>query len=346
MSNTPGPTVSATPGAASSPTMRAMQFSHYGPPGDVIREAQVPVPTPSPDDVLVKVRAAGLNPYDWHFYRGDPYLVRLTTGLRHLRTPRVAGADFSGTVAQVGASVTGFSIGDRVFGEQPKGGALAEYVTAPAENIAPMPDSLGFEEAAAVPMGALTATAALRDAGRLEPGQAVLVNGASGGIGVFAVQLARAWGASRVVGVCSGRNTDLVLSLGADKVIDYTQDDYWKSGETFDLLVDTQNSQPLRHSLQALRPGGTYAIAGGGGGKLMGPGGPVIRAMAQGLVRRQRVAGVFAKSRGEDLASVAALIEDGAVTVPVEKAYAWGETAAAMERLESNRVSGKLVVRI
>jgi len=346
MSTDPVPSPPPTPTAPSTPTMRALQFSAYGTPRDVLKEVRLPLPVPGPDEVLVRVKAAGLNPYDWHFYRGDPYLVRLTTGLRRLRKPRVAGADFSGTVAQVGANVAQFGIGELVFGEQGKGGAFAEYVAVPAENIAAMPQSASFEEAAAIPMGALTATAALRDAGDLKPGQSVLVNGASGGVGIFTIQLARAWGASRVVGICSGRNVELVRSLGADAVIDYTQENYWEGGEEFDLMVDTQNSQPLRRSLKAIRRGGTYAFAGGGGGKLMGPGGPMMRAVAQGLVRRHRVAAVFAKPRGGDLATVATLIDDGAVTVPIEATYDWDEAAVAFERLESNRVSGKLVVRI
>ncbi|WP_084622312.1 NAD(P)-dependent alcohol dehydrogenase [Demequina oxidasica] len=332
--------------AASAPTMRAMQFLEYGAPADVIHEARVPIPEPRPDDILVEVKAAGVNPYDWHFYRGDPYMIRATSGLRRLRHPRIAGADFAGVVAKVGENVTNFSIGDRVFGERGEGGALAEFVAVPAENTATMPLTASFEEAAAVPMVALTASSALRDVGKLSPGQSVLVNGASGGVGVFAVQLAKAWGASRVVGVCSGRNKELVLSLGADAVVDYTRENYWEGGEEYDLLVDVQNSQPLRRSLKAVKQDGTYVIVGGGGGKLMGPGGPVMRAMAQGLFKRQRVAAVFAQSRGEDLARVASLIDDGKVTVPLEKVYDWADTTTAMERLESNRVSGKLVVRI
>ncbi|WP_430867923.1 NAD(P)-dependent alcohol dehydrogenase [Demequina aurantiaca] len=346
MSDIQSPAESTPSSDGPAQTMRALQFSEYGPPRDVIREVRIPVPAPGPDEVLVRVKAAGLNPYDWHFYRGDPYLVRLTTGLRQHRKPRVAGADFSGTVARVGANVTQFSIGDHVFGEQDQGGAVAEFVAVAAEKVAVMPQSASFEEAAAVPMGALTATAALRKSGRLESGQSVLVNGASGGVGVFAVQLARAWGATRVVGVCSGPNSELVLSLGADAVIDYTRENYWEREETFDLMVDTQHSQPLRLSLKAIRPGGTYALVGGGGGKLMGPGGPMMRALAQGIVRRHRVAGVMAKPSGADLATVAKLIDDGTVTVPIEAAYDWGDAAAAFERLESNRVSGKLVIRI
>ncbi len=326
--------------------MRAIQFSDYGAPGDVLHETQIPVPEPRPDDILVEVKAASINPYDWHFYRGDPYMIRATSGIRRLRHPRIAGADFAGVVATVGTNVTTFSIGDRVFGERGEGGALAEFVAVPADNAATMPRTASFEEAAAVPMVALTASSALRDVGKLAPGQSVLVNGASGGVGVFAVQLAKAWGASRVVGVCSGRNKELVLSLGADAVVDYTSENYWEGEEKFDLMVDIQNSQPLRRSLTAVKEDGTYVIVGGGGGKLMGPGGPVMRAMAQGLFKRQRVAAVFAQSRGEDLARVASLIDDGKVTVPIEKVYDWAEATAAMERLESNRVSGKLVIRI
>ncbi len=326
-------------------TMQAVTWDRYGAPADVLRVSNVPVPHFGPDDIRVRVRAAGANPYDWHFYRGDPYLVRMSTGFRKPKQQTQLGADFAGEVESVGANITGFKPGDRVFGEVALG-AFAEYVVAPAQNVAHMPAILSFEQAAAVPMGAFTALASLRKAHGGVKGRSVLINGASGGIGIFAVQLAKAMGASRVVGVCSGRNADLVTRLGADEIIDYAKSDYTESPLRFDLLVDTQATQPFRRSIRAVKPRGTYAFAGGGGGKLLGPGAPMLRAVIAGLIRRQRVVTVMAGTSGEDLVYVAGLIAAGKVRAKVEQAYPLECIVEAMWHLETGHVRGKVVVTI
>ncbi len=323
-------------------TMRAATFDRYGPP-EVVEPRRIPVPEPAADEVLIRVGAAGINPYDWHHYRGEPLLfVRPTVGVRRPRQPITVGADVAGVIEEVGAAVTGLSPGDRVYGEVGFG-TCAEFVAASADRVAPMPTGLTFEQAAALPMGALTALQALRD-GRFEAGQRVLVNGASGGVGNMVVQLARAMGAASVTGVCSTRNLELVTDLGADRVVDYTRDDV-AAERGHDLVIDTVGSLSTRALAMMVQPGGTVVLIGGGRGRWVEPGGQVVRGLLQSPFLRGRVTGVFTVDTSpEALGTITAMVEAGSVTPVVERTYALDDVVAAMHHLETGHVRGKLVV--
>ena len=326
-------------------TMRAVVRERYGAPQDALTVREIPKPRPRDDEVLVRVRAAGANPYDWHYYRGDPYLVRLATGgFVKPKKGSLLGADFAGEVAAVGSRVTGVKVGDRVYGETTLG-TFAEYVAVPHHHLTPMPTNMSFEEAAAVPMGAITAMAALKS-GRFEAGQSVIVNGASGGIGIYAIQLAKALGASEVTGVCSTRNVAMVQMLGADTVVDYTREDYSLLGKRYDLFIETQYSQPFRSSRRAIARRGTFAIAGGGGGKILGPGGPMLRAILVAAFVPQRVAPVMGLIDATSLATVTDLIESGKVRSVIDASYPLERIVDAMKHLETGHVSGKVVVTL
>lgn len=323
--------------------MRAVVYDKYGPPSRM-RIEEMPVPEPGPGEVRIEVRAAGLNPYDWHLYRADPWLARTFTGLFSPGL-RVLGADVAGVVDSVGDDVEQFAVGDEVYGEIGFG-AMASFTTAEAKLLAAKPRTLTFEEAAAVPMGALTAYDGLHDAG-IKTGDRVLVIGASGGVGHMAVQIARAMGAARVVAVCSGRNAAWVEALGADRVIDYTSERVTECGVTFDLVYDAVSTTPLRKLKRVMAPQGVYAPAGAvGGGRLLGPYGPMLRAKLTGVFISQRVEMVEAKPTGETLARVAAWIDAGLVRPVVERVYAFDEYVEALTRLETKHVAGKVVVRV
>ncbi len=325
-------------------TMKAVVRDRYGAPEDVLEVRKIPRPAIGKDTVLVRVRAAGANPYDWHFYRGNPFLIRVMPGVPRSKGAQPLGADFAGGVAAVGSDVTDFRIGDRVYGETDLG-AFAEYVAVTPDQVTPMPTTMTFEEAAAVPMGALTAMASLT-AGRFEAGQSVIVNGASGGVGIYAVQLAKALGASEVTGVCSTRNVAMVQMLGADTVVDYTRNDYSRLGKRYDLFIETQYSKPFLRSRRALARRGTFAFAGGGGGRLLGPGGPMLRSMLLSPFVSQRVAPVMAKTDMGVLAEVTALIEAGEIRSVVDAAYPLDRIVDAMRHLETGHVSGKVVISV
>jgi NADPH:quinone reductase-like Zn-dependent oxidoreductase len=325
-------------------TMRAVVWDRYGAPADVLEVREIPKPHPGDDDVLVRVRAAGANPYDWHYYRGDPLLIRVMPGVAKARESQRLGSDFAGEVADIGSNVTGFAVGDRVYGLAGLG-SFAQYVAVPSDRLAPMPTNMTFEDAAAVPMGAITAMASLR-AGRFEAGQSVIVNGASGGIGIFAIQFAKALGASEVTGVCSTRNVAMVQMLGADSVVDYTQQDYTRLGKRYDLFIETQYSQPFLRSRRALARRGTFAFAGGGGGKLLGPGGPMLGAILLSAFVPQRVAPVTAKGYRALLSEITALIEAGTVRSVIDATYPLERIVDAMTHLETGHVRGKVVVTV
>jgi NADPH:quinone reductase-like Zn-dependent oxidoreductase len=329
---------------ATSETMWAVVWDRHGAPEDVLQVREIPRPHPGDDEVLVRVRAAGVNPYDWHYYRGDPLMIRVMPGVARARESQRLGSDFAGEVAAVGTNVTGLHIGDRVYGGVELG-SFAEYVVAPSDRVARMPQTMTFEESAAVPMGAITAMASLR-AGRFEAGQSVIVNGASGGIGIFAVQVARALGASEVTGVCSTRNVAMVHMLGADSVVDYTVADYTRLGKRYDLFVETQYSQPFLRSRHALARRGTFAFAGGGGGRLLGPGGPMLGAMLLSAFVPQRVAPVTAASYRNVLPEITALIEAGKVRSVIDATYPLHRILDAMKHLETGHASGKVVVTV
>jgi NADPH:quinone reductase-like Zn-dependent oxidoreductase len=320
--------------------MKAIVFEQYGSP-DRIRLRDVPVPEPANDEVLVRVRAASVNPVDWHRLRGEPFFMRFSEGLRRPQNTGL-GADLAGTVAAVGAEVSAFRPGDEVFGMTIK--ALAEYAAVSAEGLVPKPGNLSFEQAAAVPLAGLTAAQALR--GRVEPGQRVLVNGASGGVGTFAVQIAKALGAE-VTALCSAKNVELVRSLGADDVVDYTREDFTRREATYDLVVDAVMNRSLGALRRAAKPDGTIVLIGAAKGATGG--GPMLRFVGALLARRfasQTVAVVQTQRSRDDLLFLAELIEAGKVTPVIDRTYPLSETAEAIRYLETLRARGKVVIRV
>src|SRR5436190_8426202 len=303
------------------PHMKAVVYTRFGSP-DVLEIRDIKKPVPNDDQVLVKVRAASVNPLDWHFMRGTPYVMRvMMAGIRKPKDPRL-GVDYAGTVEAVGRNVTQFKPGDDVFGN--RSGAFAEYLCARADRtIALKPANLTFEQAAAIPVAGLTALQGLRDKGKVQPGQKVLINGASGGVGTFAVQIAKTFGAD-VTGVCSTRNLDLVRSLGADHVIDYTKEDFTKSGQRYDLILDNVGTQPLLGFTRVLNPKGKYVLIGGGGpgdqgliGALARP----LKALVLSQFVTQEMGMMFADLNQKDLSILADLMQAGKVTPVIDRTY-------------------------
>ncbi len=327
--------------------MKAYVLRSYGPP-DALELTDVGTPVPGPGEVLVRVRATSVQPYDWHHMRGEPYAARLMGGTVGPRKPRIGilGADVAGQVEAVGDGVTGFRPGDEVFALLTQGG-FAEYVCVRESALARKPENLSFEQAAAVPMAAATALIAL-DQGRVQAGHAVLVNGASGGVGTFAVQLAKAFGAE-VTGVCSGRNADLVRSIGADEVVDYTKEDFTRSGRRHDLLLDIAGTRALRACARVLKPRGTHLVVGGPAGRWLQPVGHIIATLAVSPFVSQRVVVVQVaygeKVRG-DLMRLTDLIEDGKVTPVIDRSYPFEEIPAAIAHVEQGHARGKVVITV
>jgi len=324
--------------------MRALVFRRYGGP-EVLESTEVEPPVAGDAQVLVRVRAVGLNPYDLHFVHGDPYVARpmMGLGLRKPRRPVILGSDVAGVVEAVGQNVTGFGIGDEVFGTVGLGG-LADLVAAPVSAFAPKPEGLGFEAAAALPMAAVTALQGLRDVGGLRSGQRVIVNGASGGVGSFAVQLARALGASSVTGVCSAASSELVRSLGADEVIDHAREGFTRLGRRYDLLLDTVGNHSLRAFCRALEPNGTFVLAGAGGGRLLGPMAQILGAKVQSRLLGPRVLTMFAQTKTEDLLIVKGLVEEGKLRPVIDRTYPLAQAADALRHLDTRHAHGKVVV--
>ena len=320
-----------------------MLHRRYGPP-DVLELREVEPPAVAHDEVLVRVHAASVNPVDWHGVTGTPLLVRLRSGLRSPRDQRV-GLDFAGTVDAIGANVERFRPGDEVFGGSL--GAFAEYVCAAASRaVALKPARLTFEQAAAVPVAALTALQGLRDKGGLRPGQKVLVNGASGGVGTFAVQLAKALGAE-VTGVCSTGNVELVRSLGAGEVFDYTREDFTLSGKRYDLLLDVAGGRSWSECRRVLAPEGTVVVVGGPKtNRLFGPLGHLARMRLASVRGSRRVVPFLTKMNGDDLVTLAGLLEAGAVTPVLDRTYPLGEIREAFRYLGEGHARGKVVVRV
>jgi NADPH:quinone reductase-like Zn-dependent oxidoreductase len=323
--------------------MKAAISTRYGPP-DVVRIMDVERPVPKDGEVLIAIRAASVNPLDWHALRGTPRLVRIVFGLATPKNPRL-GVDVAGQVEAVGRRVTRFQPGDAVFGVCK--GAFAEYTCASESALVAKPDRISFEQAAGVPIAALTALQGLRDHGRLEAGQKVLVNGAAGGVGTFAVQIAKALGAD-VTGVCSTRNADLVRSIGADQVIDYTREDFARSGEHFNLLFDCVGNRALSACTRVLTPRGIYVGIGGGG-----PGTSsftlVVEILARMLRRRfvsQELIGFIAKSRPEDLATLCELITSARVTPVIDRRFPLSDVSGAIRYLEAGHARGKVIVAV
>ncbi|KAB8181180.1 NAD(P)-dependent alcohol dehydrogenase [Microbispora catharanthi] len=327
--------------------MKAYVLRSYG-PSDVLELTDVGTPVPGPGEVLVRVRATSVQPYDWHHMRGEPYAARLMGGTLGPRRPRIGilGADVAGQVEAVGSGVTAFRVGDEVFTLLTQGG-FAEYVCVRESALARKPENLSFEQAAAVPMAAVTALIAL-DQGRVQAGHGVLVNGASGGVGTFAVQLAKAFGAE-VTGVCSGRNADLVRSIGADEVVDYTKEDFTRRGRRHDLLVDIAGTRALPACARVLKPRGTHVVVGGPAGRWLQPVGHMIATLAVSPFVSQRVV-VAQVAYGEnargDLMRLTDLIEDGKVTPVIHRSYPFHEIAAAIGYVEQGHAAGKVVITV
>jgi len=324
--------------------MEAIVQRRYGTvPEDVFRLAQIPRPAIKAGEVLVRVRAAGVDRGTWHLMAGQPYLMRiLGFGLRAPKTP-VPGWAVAGTVEAVGQDVTGLEPGDEVFGTAQ--GSFAQYATARASRLVPKPASLTFEQAAAMPGSAPTALQALRDHANLRPGQHVLVIGASGGVGTFAVQLAKAFGAE-VTGVSSTAKTDLVRAVGADHVLDYTREDPVAGRHRYDVIVDIGGNRRLAHLRRALAPTGTLVITGGEGGRWLGGIGRNLRAQVLSPFVRQKLTAFVARQRRADLMTLRDLAGSGAVTPAIGRTYPLSQAAAAVRHLAEGRARGKIVISL
>ena len=336
-------TAPPTPSSTSAPTMRAVVQDTYG-TVDVLRVEQIARPDIASDEVLVRVHAAGLDRGTWHLLTGRPYLMRVMGfGLRGPKN-RVPGLDVAGVVVEVGSEVTRFAPGDEVFGISR--GSYAEYAAAREDKLASKPASLTFEQAAVVPISGITALQALRDAGHVQAGQRVLVIGASGGVGSYAVQLAKAFGAE-VTGVASIAKLDLVRSLGADHVVDYAQEDFADGTARYDLILDIGGNSTIPRLRRALTSGGTLVIVGGEtGGNVTGGFGRSLRAIALSPFLRQRLTMLVSRERASDLAPLTELIEAGRVTPSLERAYPLEQVPDAIRRLEAGTVRGKLAVTL
>ena len=325
--------------------MKAIIYCDYGLANLKLEEIEKPIP--NDEQILVKVRAASVNPYDWHFVEGTPKIMRLMgVGLRKPKDTRL-GVDFAGTVEAVGKNVTQFKPGDEVFGG--RGGAFAEYVCRRAEGaVALKPANITFEQAAAVNIAGITALQGLRDKGKVQPGQKVLINGASGGVGTFAVQIAKSLGAE-VTGVCSTRNVDLVRSLGADHVIDYTKEDFAKGAERYDVILDNVPNHSLSECRSVLTPKGKYVLIGGGGpndSRWVGPFGRVIKTMILSPFMSQKMGMMMADANHNDLTILADMMQSGKLKPVIDRTYKLAEVPAAIAYLEQGHARGKVVITV
>ncbi|MHC4659723.1 MAG: NAD(P)-dependent alcohol dehydrogenase [Planctomycetota bacterium] len=319
--------------------MRAIVYTKYGPP-DVLQLKEVKKPAPEDDQVLVKVHSASVNPLDWHILRGKPLLVRLM-GYGFLKPKRqILGADIAGRVEAVGRNVTQFRVGDEVFGSGI--GGFAEYACFRENALVSKPVAITFEQAAAVSVAGLTALQGLRDYGRMQPGQHVLINGASGGVGTFAVQIAKSLRA-QVTGVCSGRNLEMVRSIGADHVIDYTKEDFWQSGKKYDLILDNAAYYSMRKPMRALTPTGIYVIIGGSTASIFQT---MILKPLYSKKKGRKIASMIAKVNKADLIFLKGLLEAGKVVPVMDRRYSLSETPQAIRYLEEGHARGKVVINI
>lgn len=323
--------------------MKAIQYRCYGGP-EVLETVEVAKPEPGDNEVLVRIEAAAVNPLDWHYMRGTPYIMRLMgAGTGAPSDPRL-GVDYAGIVESVGKDVKDFEPGDRVFGGH--SGAFAEYVAVAEDSaLAAIPENVGFEQAAAVPIAGVTAIQALRDKGLLKPGQKVLVNGASGGVGTFAVQIAKAIGAE-VDGVCSTRNVDLVRSLGASRVFDYKQESYLDSGERYDLIIDNVGNHSLLANRKVMRENGILVIVGGPDGKWIGPLTRPIGAMFVNPFVSQSFEMLMARMKKDDLAVLADLMSKNKVSPVIDRQFSLAEVPDAIRYSETGRARGKIIIDI
>ena len=328
--------------------MKAAIYTRYGPP-DVVQMADVEKPVPTDEEVLIRVRAAAVNPYDWHFMRGEPYPVRIAAGgLRKPKDSRL-GADVAGEIEAAGKNITQFKLGDAVFGSCK--GAFAEYACASESNLALKPDNVTFEQAASVPIAAYTALQGLRRGGltkdgKTQPGQKILINGAAGGVGTFAVQIAKSFGAE-VTGVCSTKNVEMVRSIGANQVVDYTQEDFTKSARRYDVILDCVGNHSFSESRRVMNPRGIYVGAGGTSDNWMiGPLTRAIKALVLSWFVSQKQVMVLAKPSKEDLTIMGELMAIGKVTPVIDRCYSLCEVPEAVRYLEAGHARGKVVITV
>jgi NADPH:quinone reductase-like Zn-dependent oxidoreductase len=323
--------------------MKAISYDRYGSP-DVLKYGETTKPAPADDEVLIKIRAAAVNPYDWHFMRGEPYAVRIAAGgLRKPKDSRL-GADVAGEIEVVGRNATQFKPGDAVFGMCK--GAFAEYACASESKLVMKPDNVTFEQAASVPIAAFTALQGLRDKGKLQPGQKVLINGAAGGVGTFAVQIAKSFGAE-VTGVSSARNVEMVRSIGADHVIDYTQEDFTKSARRYDVILDCVGNHSFSECRRVLNARGNYVGAGGSSDNWMiGPLARALKALVLSWFVSQKQFMVLAKPIKEDLTIMGELMATGKVTPVIDRSYSLREVPDAIRYLEAGHARGKVVITV
>ena len=320
--------------------MKAIVCPTYGSP-DVLEFREVPKPTPEDDEVLVKIHAAGVNAGDWHLMRADPFLIRLAFGLTKPKHP-ILGGDLAGQIEAVGRNVTQFHVGDAVFGSSARFGAFAEYAAVPESALVSKPANMTFEQAAAVPTAAVTALQGLREHGRIQAGQEVLINGASGGVGSFAVQIAKALGAE-VTGVCSTSKLDMVRSLGADHVIDYTVEDFTDRGRQYDLILGVGGYYPVASYRRALKPEGVYVMTGGETRQMFET---MFLGSLLSMTGSKKMTNYMVKSNQDDLVFVKGLLEAGNVRPVVDRSYSLREVPAAIRDLEAGRAKGKLVIHV
>jgi NADPH:quinone reductase-like Zn-dependent oxidoreductase len=337
------PCAAAPPLAADTPSMKAIVYRCYGGP-DVVKFEDIAKPIAADDRVLVKVHAASVNPLDWHYMQGKPYIMRPMSGLGKPESIHM-GADFAGTVETVGKNVTRYKPGDEVFGD--RDGAFGEYVSV-RENgaMALKPSNMSMEQAAAVPIAGLTALQALRDKGKIQAGQKVLINGASGGVGTFAVQIAKTYGAD-VTGVCSTRNVAMVKSIGADHVIDYSKEDFTQGSVRYDLIIDNVGSHTLSEYRRVLTPNGKLVIVGGpSDDPWLGPMTTSVKAYLVAPFVSQKLIFILAEANGEDLNVLRDLMQTGKLTPVIDRRYPLSETAQAISYLEQGHAKGKVIIAV
>ncbi len=320
--------------------MKTITFPTYGSP-DGLELRELDIPTPTADEVQVNIHTAALNPLDWRKMRADPFFVRASEGIFRPKNPTL-GADIAGTVTAVGANVTTFKVGDRVFGDVSTGG-LAEYTCAKPDHITLLPEGVSFAQAAATPVAALTALQGLVEHGNLQAGHSVLINGASGGIGTYAIQIAKALGAT-VTAVCSFRNIELVQSLGADHVIDYTKTDFTTQSTQYDVILDNVNNYKANQLHPVLKPGGTCVVAG-----FKTVGSLLNIALSTNRIQRKHnktVMTMMAKVKQADLITIGEMLADGRLKSVIDRTYPLADTAEGMHYLETGRARGKVLVEI
>ena len=313
--------------------MKAMVYRNYGSP-DVLELQDIDKPTVTDGELLVRVHAASVNPYDWHFLRGTPFVVRMMAGLVRPKR-KILGVDVAGRVEAVGGNVTRFQPGDEIFGSSANSGAFAEYLCVPEDGVVLKPAHLTYEEAAAVPVAALTALQGLRDKGRIQPGHKVLINGASGGVGTFSVQIAKSFGAE-VTGVCSTRNLDMVRSIGADRVIDYSKEDFTQTGGRYDLILDAVGNRSLSDCKRALQPNGIYVAAAGS----------PVRTLWMLMTGGKKMVFMLTKPNQEDVGFLKDLLESKKVTPVIDRRYPLSEVAEALRYLGEGHAQGKVVITV